>query len=165
MATIVIDGVRRDVVVERAGEGYVVTVDGRRHAVSEVSATAGTLAFLVDRASHVAHVSNGSAGLMISIGGHGYAVARDAVDADRPVSTGGGAGSGRLEAPMPGTIVAVHVAVGDRVTAGQAVAVLESMKMHNEIASPMDGVVKRVGCKPGEQVAFGRVLVEIGAEA
>jgi len=164
MATIVIDGVRRDVTVERSGEGYVVTVGGRRHAVSEVSATAGTLAFLVDRASHVAHVSNGAAGLIISIGGHGYQVARDAVDADRPVSTGGG-GSGRLEAPMPGTIVSVNVAVGARVKAGQAVAVLESMKMHNEIVSPMDGVVKRVGCKAGEQVAFGRVLVEIEAVA
>jgi acetyl/propionyl-CoA carboxylase alpha subunit len=164
MATIVIDGVRRDVNVEREGDGYVVTVDGRRHVVGEVSATAGTLAFLVDRASHVAHVSNGAVGLWISLGGHGYRVALDVADADRPVSTGG-AGNGRLEAPMPGAIVAVHVAVGDRVRADQPVVVLESMKMHNEIVSPVDGVVKRVGCKPGEQVAFGRVLVEIEAGA
>jgi biotin carboxyl carrier protein len=165
MATIVIDGVRREVVLERAGEGYLVTVDGRRHVVSEVSATAGTVAFLVDRASYIAHVSNGAAGLWISIGGHGYAVARESVDADRPVASGGSGGNGRLEAPMPGAIVAVHVAAGDRVKAGQAVVVLESMKMHNEIVSPMDGVVTRVGCRAGEQVPFGHVLVEIEAGA
>ena len=163
MGAIILDGVRREVTIERVKHGFVVVVDGRRHVVSDVSTTAGTLAFLVDRTSHVAHVSNGAGGARISIGGRNYAVTRPDLDADRPATAARG-GSGRLDAPMPGSIVAVHVSAGDRVRAGQPVVVLESMKMHNEIAAPIDGVVKHVGCKPGDQVAFGHVLAEIVVE-
>jgi biotin carboxyl carrier protein len=162
MTVIVLDGVRREVTVERSAEGLVVIVDGRRHAITEVSATAGTVAFLVDRASHVAHVSTGPAGTKLSIGGRNYTLERREIDADRP--SGAARGSGRLEAPMPGSIVAVRVSAGDRVRAGQPVVVLESMKMHNEITAPSDGVVRHVCCKVGDQVGYGHVLVEIGAE-
>jgi biotin carboxyl carrier protein len=162
MAKIVLDGVAREVSLERGPEGFVVVVDGRRHTVSDVHATAGTVAFLVDRASHFAHASSGPAGTIVSLGGRNYRWTRESADADRPMSAAGG--SGRIEAPMPGTIVAVHVAAGDRVRAGQAMVVLESMKMHNEITAPIDGVVRHVGCRAGEQVAFGHVLAEIGTE-
>lgn len=162
MAKIVLDGEAREVSVERSPDGFVVVVDGRRHVVGDVHATAGTLAFLVDRASHFAHASNGPAGAIVSLGGRNYHWMRDEVDTDRP--GGAAAGSGRVEAPMPGTIVAVHVAAGDTVTEGQTIVVLESMKMHNEIAAPVGGVVKHVGCRAGEQVGFGHLLVEIGTE-
>jgi biotin carboxyl carrier protein len=66
---------------------------------------------------------------------------------------------------MPGSIIAVNVAEGDHVRSGQALVVLESMKMHNEITAPHDGVVRKVNCRVGEQVGFGHVLVEIGPEA
>jgi biotin carboxyl carrier protein len=80
-----------------------------------------------------------------------------------PARTGGGSSDGRVQAPMPGGIIAVHVHEGDHVTAGQPLVVLESMKMHNEITSPADGVVQRIHSKVGDQVSFGHVLVEIGA--
>jgi 3-methylcrotonyl-CoA carboxylase alpha subunit len=159
-----LDGVVKDVTVERAANGFTVAVDGRAFSVGDIGVAFGTLAFLVDHRSYVARVSSGPAGLLVSLGGRTYTLARDDVDADRPGGAGAHGGDGRLEAPMPGSIVAVNVAVGDRVTAGQPVVVLESMKMHNEITSPTDGVVRRVNCEVGEQVAFGRVLVEIGSE-
>jgi acetyl/propionyl-CoA carboxylase alpha subunit len=165
MATISIDGVRRDVVVTREAQGYVVTVDGRRHAVHDVSHTDDGLAFMVDHASHVARVSGGPHGVDLSLGGRTYSVSRETADADRPASAGGRGGDGRLEAPMPGSIIAVNVVEGDRVRSGQALVVLESMKMHNEITAPHDGVVRKVNCRVGEQVGFGHVLVEIGPEA
>ncbi len=160
---LVLDGVAREVTIDREGNGFVVTVDGRRYPVSEVSVSTGTLAFLVNRRSHVAHVSNGGAGSLISIDGLTHRLTRDDVDADRPAGSAG-AGDGRLEAPMPGSIIAVHVAPGERVRAGQPVVVLESMKMHNEIVTPIDGVVRKINCKVGEQVPFGFILAEIGAE-
>ncbi|MDH4337573.1 MAG: biotin/lipoyl-binding protein [Candidatus Krumholzibacteria bacterium] len=158
---IALDGVRKDVGIVRTADGFVVTIDDRRHIVSDVSLVAGTIAFLIDQASHVAHVSQGRNGLDISIGGRTYAHTRDEVDTDRPV---GAAGEGRLEAPMPGSIVAVNVKTGDTVKAGDPLVVLESMKMHNELLSPATGTVKKVHCKSGEQVAYGQVLVEIGAK-
>lgn len=164
MATIVIDGVRREVVVARSNDGFIVTVDGRPHDVREVARVEGGLVFLMDRDSHDVRVSSGRGGIELSAGGRTYLQQRDVIDADRPASAAG-RGDGRLEAPMPGTIMAVNVAEGDAVRAGQPLVVLESMKMHNEIASPADGVVRKINCRVGEQVGFGHVLVEIGLEA
>jgi biotin carboxyl carrier protein len=158
-----IDGIRRDVVVARDGDGFAVTVDGRRYHVRDVARVDDGIAFMIGHESHVARVSSETGGLTVSIGGGKYVQQREMVDADRPAAHARG-GDGRLEAPMPGSIIAVNVSQGDRVRSGQPLVVLESMKMHNEIVSPLDGVVRKVNCRVGEQVGFGHVLIEIGTE-
>ena len=75
---------------------------------------------------------------------------------------GGGAGSGHVAVPMQGTIVKVLVAVGDTVEAGQAVTVLEAMKMENNITAETAGTVTEVRVKPGDAVGAGDVVVVIG---
>jgi glutaconyl-CoA/methylmalonyl-CoA decarboxylase subunit gamma len=70
-------------------------------------------------------------------------------------------GGGRVEAVMPGIVVSVAVAEGDSVEAGQAVVVLEAMKMENEIRSSGAGVVAKVHVTAGQTVNGGDVLVEI----
>lgn len=67
-----------------------------------------------------------------------------------------------IKAPMPGRVMRVLVAVGDRVTARQGVVVVEAMKMENELRSPRDGVVKEVGVVAGAAVETGAVLIVIG---
>ncbi|MBI4720881.1 MAG: acetyl-CoA carboxylase biotin carboxyl carrier protein subunit, partial [Chitinivibrionia bacterium] len=74
---------------------------------------------------------------------------------------GAGHGDGSVASPMPGNIIAIHVAEGDSVAAGQAVVVIESMKMQNEITAPIHGTVKKIACAVGAQVGFGDMLVEI----
>jgi biotin carboxyl carrier protein len=64
-----------------------------------------------------------------------------------------------LTAPMPGTVVSVHVAAGDRVAAGQLVVKLEAMKMTNAIKAPQDAVVAEVRAQAGQAVGYGDVLV------
>ena len=59
-------------------------------------------------------------------------------------STGGSAGSVKVDAPMPGTILAVNVKPGDSVKKGQVLVILEAMKMENEILAPQDGTVASV---------------------
>ncbi len=164
MAKINLDGIEREVNVQHGPDGTVVTVDGRHYPVSEIIPMAGAVAFFAGRVSHLAHVSSGPSGTRISLGGHTHMRADVRTDADVPSRAGGGVHDGRVEAPMPGGIIALHVAAGDAVKAGQPIAVLVSMKMHNEINAPIDGVVRRVNCKVGDQVSFGHVLVEIGAE-
>jgi len=62
---------------------------------------------------------------------------------------------------MQGTIVRVLVAVGDQVELGQAVCVLEAMKMENNIAAEKAGTVKEVRVEPGQAVGGGDVVVVI----
>lgn len=62
---------------------------------------------------------------------------------------------------MPSLIVDLKVSVGDKVTKGQALVVLESMKTETVLRAERDGVVKAVGCKNGEMVEEGRELVDI----
>ncbi|WP_327590803.1 biotin/lipoyl-binding protein [Nonomuraea sp. NBC_00507] len=68
---------------------------------------------------------------------------------------------GSLLAPMPGSVLRVEVAAGDRVTKGQSVLVLEAMKMEHRIAAPADGVVSGVHVEKGQQVEAGAVLAII----
>lgn len=67
-----------------------------------------------------------------------------------------------VSAPLPGRIVEVLVAPGEVVKAGQAVAVLEAMKMENEILSEYSGTVSQVCVSDGEIVPAGGVIVVIG---
>jgi 3-methylcrotonyl-CoA carboxylase alpha subunit len=72
---------------------------------------------------------------------------------------------GRLTAPMPGKLVSFLVKVGDRVDAGQALAVMEAMKMEHAIAAPAEGVVQELLYAAGDQVAEGSELLRIDVQA
>lgn len=67
-------------------------------------------------------------------------------------------------APMPGVVVVVTVVVGDRVAKGAVVAVVEAMKMENQVLAPFSGVVSEVRCRTQEVVMANQVLVVIGPE-
>jgi biotin carboxyl carrier protein len=69
--------------------------------------------------------------------------------------------SEQVTAYMPGRVVAVLVAAGDTVTAGQGVLVLEAMKMQNEIQAEHEGTVKRVCVEAGQAVEGGDLLFEL----
>ncbi len=71
------------------------------------------------------------------------------------------AGSASINAPMPGTIVDVKVKAGDKVSNGTVVAVLEAMKMENDIVCDRDGVVASVNVAKGDAVDTGAVVVTI----
>lgn len=66
-----------------------------------------------------------------------------------------------VEAPMPGTILKVLVSNGQAVKSGDAVVVLEAMKMENEISAPCDGTVTSVCVNNGDSVDAGKVLLTI----
>ena len=68
----------------------------------------------------------------------------------------------RLVAPMPGLIIKYHKSVGDAVTKGEAIVVLEAMKMENALVAPCDGVIKEIKYASGDTVAKGAALCVIG---
>tara|TARA_R100000306_G_scaffold39746_1_gene39273 strand:- start:617 stop:2488 length:1872 start_codon:yes stop_codon:yes gene_type:complete len=71
------------------------------------------------------------------------------------------AGSGAILAPMPGKVIAVDVAEGDRVAAGQRLMVLEAMKMEHALTAPFDGTVTKLSAATGGQVQVEAVLAVV----
>ena len=93
----------------------------------------------------------------------GLGVNQSPAKARRSASKTGGAGggSGQVTVPMQGTIVKVLVEVGQEVSDGDAVVVLEAMKMENNINADKAGTVKEVKVSPGDTVGAGDIVVVI----
>lgn len=70
-------------------------------------------------------------------------------------------GAGNIKAAMPGTILEIKVAVGDTVTKGQPLLVLEAMKMENDVMAPHDGEVKEIQVSKGASVNSGDALMVV----
>ena len=68
---------------------------------------------------------------------------------------------GSLSSPMPGRIVKIFVKVGEKITKGQELLIVEAMKMENKIISPFDGVVKEIFYTEGDQIEANVPLMEI----
>jgi pyruvate carboxylase subunit B len=81
---------------------------------------------------------------------------RDVAAASAPAS-----GPAPIVAPMPGLVVRVRVAVGDKVEAGQGVVVMEAMKMENELRAKAAGTVRSIEVEPGTAVEKGTLLVSL----
>src|SRR5258706_11140072 len=64
-------------------------------------------------------------------------------------------------APMPGVVLKILVAVGDEVTKGTPLLILEAMKMEHQLTAPSDGIVASINCKEGELVQPGLDLVTL----
>ena len=69
--------------------------------------------------------------------------------------------AGSLAAPMPGKVIKVMTEAGAKVTKGEALLILEAMKMEHTITAPADGVVKEIHYGPGEQVVEGAELITL----
>ncbi len=105
---------------------------------------------------------NASGGVAVAFEGQPWLLwAPDPMRGTRGQAT---AGDAEVVAPMPATVLALDVAVGDSVTAGQRLGALEAMKMELALTAPHDGVVTHVGATVGEQVKQGALLLTVEAD-
>ena len=84
-----------------------------------------------------------------------------AAPAPKAAAPAGAAGAVKVNAPMPGKILAVKTSVGAAVKKGDVVLVLEAMKMENEIVAPQDGTVASVNVSVGASVESGEVMLTL----
>ncbi len=84
------------------------------------------------------------------------------VEAKAPSAPKAAAGAGSVVAPLQGTVQTIKVKVGDTVNAGDIVAVIEAMKMENDIPAAASGKVTAIHVSNGSKVAAGDVLLDIG---
>ena len=82
--------------------------------------------------------------------------------APQPAAPKAASSAKTITSPLPGVIIAVKVNVGEAVKAGQVVAILEAMKMENEIQAESDGTVTAVNVSKGDSVLEGAAIVTLG---
>jgi len=128
------------------GEVYSLLIEGRSHEV-RIAPGAGLLEVTLDGATIPVEVRHPLEKLLLST--H---------------ETAGASMGETITAPMPGLVVAIRVKPGDHVAAGQAVVVIEAMKMQNELTARRDGVVREILVAERTSVAAGTPLVRIGPE-
>ena len=97
----------------------------------------------------------------VNVNGVDYSVEMENAPAAAAVAAAPAAAAKDVTSPLPGVILSVNVAVGDKVKAGQKVAVLEAMKMENDIESDFDGTVTAIHVNKGDSVLEGAKIVSI----
>jgi 3-methylcrotonyl-CoA carboxylase alpha subunit len=97
----------------------------------------------------------------VDIFAQGQHVVLSVQDPLKQFSSGEMNAAGGLNAPMPGKIIALHVKAGQLVKKGEALIVMEAMKMEHVVFAPSEGVVKEVFFGLGEQVGEGVPLIEL----
>ena len=167
-------GARRRLDIEHQGQAHGVVVE-RTHDGSTVMEIDGCRLPLAARAlddvRHEVELDGRRMNLAVYALGETVAVFADAGSAvvaqiDPIAHAGDHAGeAGRLTAPMPGKLIALLVKVGEAVKRGQALAVMEAMKMEHTISAPRDGTVTALRYAVGDQVSEGGELLELSEGA
>ena len=162
---VTLEGRESEVEFRTEGEKLLLEMDGRTIAADFHRLPDGEVySVLVDGHSHEVRVSPGDGALEVSV--HGATVP---VEVRHPLEkmvkathrAGPGSGIEVIAAPMPGLVAAVRVRVGESVAAGQAVVVIEAMKMQNELVARHAGVVSEILVAERAAVAAGQPLVRL----
>lgn len=88
-------------------------------------------------------------------------VAKAAPAAPKAAASTGAAGAVKVTAPMPGKVLKINANNGQAVKKGEAIIILEAMKMENEIVAPQDGTVASVNVTVGQSVEAGDLLASL----
>ena len=143
-----------------------IAIDGRPVEIDKaqlenaIEVEPGVFSVLVDGRSFEVRLPAGDAAGTASVQGRRYNVeVRDPRNAGRESKSAVGGGRQNIIAPMPGKVVRMLVQPGDTVETGQGLAVVEAMKMQNEMKAPRPARVTEVRVRDGDTVAAGQTLV------
>jgi acetyl/propionyl-CoA carboxylase alpha subunit len=154
-----------EVVIAEEGEGYRLVFDGRSVYVDVSGTPSGpTRSLLVEGRSYEAATIPGRNGFDVYVSGDGFHVkVVDELWARAEVEAGDTSGGGEtVVSPMPGSMIKIAVVLGQTVAPGDPVAIVEAMKMQNEITAVRGGVVREIQVQPGDVVDQDTVLVVLG---
>lgn len=143
------------------GDGFLVTLGGRT--LRAEGSFGPTMRVRLDGRPVEASVRREGSEIIVDLNGHAFVFRPRDERAPKLARRQDGADlrRGEIHAPMPGLVVEVNLAVGDEVEAGQAVLVVEAMKMQNALVAPVRGVVTAVPVAAGMAVDTGQLLVAI----
>jgi biotin carboxyl carrier protein len=143
---------------------YRISIDGHEFLVDGKKTGRTNYSLILDNRSFEVEVDSKDDEYRVLVDGRNYHVR---LTDERRMLAGGGQpvvqlqGRQRVSVPMPGKVIAVLVAEGDKVEKGQGLVIVEAMKMENEVHSPIAGEVQGIHVKPGDTVDAGAVLVVV----
>ncbi len=155
-------------------DGTIYAVDWLRIGSTLAGAGAGRYSLLINNRSYEVVIrrleadDEGGQRYEVLIAGQPYQVRLEDERERALTNLAGGAresGDASIKAPMPGLVVSIPVSPGEQVERGQTVAVLEAMKMENDLSTPRSGIVKEIKVAQGQAVNQGQPLVIVGEPA
>ncbi|HEX8984797.1 MAG TPA: biotin/lipoyl-containing protein [Bryobacteraceae bacterium] len=156
--TMLVDGRPAELELERDGDLW--RANGNTASVLEVES--GFYSVLLGSRSFEARIEPSGDAWAVTIGRRRFLIeVNDPRRRIRGIGAAAGEGRQRISSPMPGKVVRVLVAPGDQIEAGQAIAVVEAMKMQNELKAPRGGRIASLSTHEGATVAAGEVLAVI----
>ncbi|WP_433224602.1 acetyl/propionyl/methylcrotonyl-CoA carboxylase subunit alpha [Microtetraspora malaysiensis] len=143
-----------------------VDVNGHSHSVSLRRCGGDEIAVTLDGATlrYVVawdEAARGGGVLWLGRDGLAWPVVRHELGDPGDRARSGGAADGVVRSPMPGTVLVIKAEVGDRVSAGQPLVVVEAMKMEHSVPAPVDGVVTELPVRIGQSVELDGVLARV----
>ncbi len=148
------------IAVEEGERGLRVTVGGAAHRVELTETIPSAYTLVVDGVCHDLVVLSEASPVTLSLDGSVYTAEIARTKRARGAgSQGAGAHSQEVRAPMPGLLIALPASEGSRVEIGQAVAIMEAMKMQMEVRAARAGTIKRVHVSLGQELSAGQLLV------
>jgi biotin carboxyl carrier protein len=156
----------QEIEIEINGEDEII-VDGLKYAVDFRSIAGQPIySLLINGRSYEALVQPSDQGLEVLLQGQLFLISVDDERQRRLRQTTGSQlvdrGEFHLKSPMPGLIISVKVREGQKVSKGDRLITLESMKMQNELKSPRDGIIRSLRIKSGDNVEQNQVLLTVG---
>lgn len=145
----------------RGAEGEIfLTIGDKKYTVKEIDMQDNTAFFRMRGRTYKIFFARDDAKIHLSLNGEYFAL--ELRSGSRYGSEGKEQqGDNIIASSMPGLLVKMPVQVGERVKSGDTLAIVEAMKMQNELRAPRDGVVKEINFKEGEQVDAFEPIVEL----
>lgn len=149
--------------LHKENAGWRCKLDGRDMPLDVISTQQGVLSILINGKSYEVKQESSGSETNVVVGRQRFPTeVRDPRSLrSRRSADSGGEGPKKITAPMPGKVVRILAPAGTAVEHGQAVIVIEAMKMQNELKSPKKGTVKKLSVSEGAAVEAGQSLAEV----
>lgn len=154
--SISIDGQERTIELAANGDRFEVRLDADRTELQIVEQSSRELVLLIGGRRRVVPFFRDGEQIHFNLGGETWVA-----ETTSPLSRKKREKEHSLGAPMPGTVLKIHVTVGDQVARGATLITLEAMKMEHQIIAPHDGVVATIDCAEGTMVQPGVDLISV----
>ena len=158
----VVQGKQRSIEIDRVGELYRVTIDGMTFLVDAFRPTRQNVLMLIDGESYEVGIARKQNHFSVHF--YNDTIELELFDARKFQPSGttpatSSSGPVKIYAPMPGKVVKVTVQEQTTVKEGDALMVIEAMKMQNELKAPKSGTVSKISVKNGEAVSISQILM------